>query len=432
MTRRIPPLRRHGRILFLLVAASGSPLSGQGAGAGAAAGQEEGAARTLERALAQEAQEREDELSSNLELRSSDGRLQVRFYGKVQNDWAFFSADRDVEEITGPFQDGTELRRARLGIKGSYEDWFKFKLSYDFGDGVAGVRDAYFEPREVPVVGSLRIGHFKEPVGLEARTSSSYLTFLERSVASALTPGRNVGLMAFDAVAHKRVTWAVGVFRATDSDAFGADEGGGKEFAATGRLTWLPWYGEKGRRLLHLGGSLSLRNPDQGRERFRARPEADLAPRIVDTGRFPADREWLAGLETALVLGPASVQAEYLQADVRVPEGGWQRMQGYYVQASLFLTGEYRPYSRNKGVFSRVQPMNSVGEGGLGALELAGRYSRLDLQDRVVFGGAVQNLTLGVSWYLTPRFHLQLNYVVSDLETYGNARIVEARIHFDW
>ena len=365
-------------------------------------------------------------------IRSEDDEYKLAVTGKLDNDWAFFSADRDVEAVAGPFEDGTEFRRARIGLKGQMSDFLRFRVNIDLADESAGFRDVYLEMRDLTPLGHLRIGQFREPFSIENRTSSSNITFMERSLPNELAPGRNAGIMSYNDFLDKRATYAVGVFRETDSKAFGVDEGSGKELGLTARLTTAPWYEDDGRRTLHFGGALSFRNPDEDQVRFRERPESNLAPRVVDTGLIPADRLLVGTADAAVVLGPASFQGEIAHAEVDQGAGPSPGFTGYSVQGSYFLTGEHRPYKRKTGNFGTVVPRSDVFDGGHGAWELATRFSSLDLSDSGVTGGEVRDLSFGVNWYLNPNARFQLNYVISDLETVGNARIVQFRFHLDW
>ncbi|RMH01253.1 MAG: hypothetical protein D6702_11905, partial [Planctomycetota bacterium] len=364
---------------------------------------------------------------------SPDGSFQLRFKGKLDNDWTFLSADPDVANLVGPFQSGTEFRRARVGLSGRLHEWLKFKATFDFSDGVSGFRDVYLEPRKVAGLDTMRFGHFKEPFGLENLTGSAAVTFLERGLPTALAPGRNMGAMVRDRMFGSRGTWAVGLFRATDASGIGTDTTGGLEFAATARATGLPWYEDHGRRLGHLGASFSLRNADNGQVRYREQPEADLAPKMVNTDWFAADSLALAMLEAAVVEERWSFQAEWGAARIQTPDRANPDFTALALQGSCFLTGEHRAYDREVGAFDEVAPASAFAGGrGAGAWEVAARFSRLDLNDGPIAGGELRDLTLGVNWYLDENVRLQLNYVIADLVTFGNARILEFRFHVHW
>ena len=124
-------------------------------------------------------------------------------------------------------ESGVEFRRARLYMSGTiYKNVF-FKAQYDFADGDARFKDVYVGVKKIPIIGHIKIGNFKEPFSLEELTSSKYITFMERSVAtSAFAPSRHHGVMAYNTVpgTDDRATWAVGMFR--NSDGYGRTRDG--------------------------------------------------------------------------------------------------------------------------------------------------------------------------------------------------------------
>ena len=275
----------------------------------------------------------------------------------------------------------------------------------------------------MPYVGNVRIGQFKEPFGLERLTSNNYTTFMERSLINTSNPRRSTGVMVFDNLLGGRMTWAVGVFRRADD--FG-DSTGGRDYNVTARLTGLPWYEDEGKKLLHLGVAFSHQNYEDDTIRFRQRPEAHLAPRLVDTGDFAAEYGDFIGAEAALVDGPFSLQGEFVHTFI---EGrnrwvGDPKFWAASIQASYFLTGEHRPYKTASGTFTRVRPLRNYGRnGGPGAWELAARYSYLTLNDHGVTGGRLSDITLGLNWYLNPSVRTMWNYVFADPSDGGDVSI---------
>jgi phosphate-selective porin OprO/OprP len=336
---------------------------------------------------------------------AAEGDVSVELFGRLQNDWAFNSSGPGME-------DGTEFRRARLGVKGTlYENVF-FKVQYDFAGGDADFMDTYLGFTDVVGEADVKVGHFKEPFSLEELTSSKYLTFLERSLPNALSPGRNTGVGISDASGD--VTWSLGMFRTSGSD--GDDVGGpSQEYSATARVTFTPVYADGGDEVLHLGLAYSDRSADDGVVSFATGPENHQAPDVVDTGDIIADGYGLLGLEGAWVHGPLSLQAELIQASVDAADGSEPEFVGHYFYAGWFVTdGDRRNYDRRSAAFGRVKPEANYGTEGNGALELTARLSALDLDGAGVPGGKLDDFTLGVNWYLNPNTRVMLNYVTGD------------------
>lgn len=353
----------------------------------------------------------------NFESRNREFKMKVG--GRIHNDWVFIASD-DAESVVGELQDEVEFRRARIAISGTLYDNTEFKAEYDFAnDGEANWKDVYLGLVEVhPWVGGIRIGHFKEPFGLEEMASSNQTTFLERNLANIFDPARNVGVMLHNAIlTDDRITYAVGVFRDTTDD-YGnfLDTHGG--YAVTGRVTGLPYYADKGRRLVHLGLDLSHRSNNEDSIRYSQRPEVHTTPRFVDTGTFKSDSVDLLGLEAAALFGPLSIQSEYKHAFVDSDAGNDPEFRGGYVQVAYVLTGEHRSYRNVTGAFDRVRPRRNLNlaDGGWGAWELAARYAHLDLDDGDIQGGVLEDLTLGLNWYLNPNTKILLNYIYAELD----------------
>ena len=356
---------------------------------------------------------------------SPDGSIALKFGGRIQNDWAWFSADDELEAVFGAFEEGTEFRRARLYFEGELYDRVELKAQYDFAGGDPELKDVYLGLVNLPAVGGFRVGHYKEPYSLDEQTSSKYLTFMERPlIVEAFSPGRNTGFMLHRG--EERFTWAVGLFR--DTDDFG-DAAGRDEVNVTGRVTGLPWYADDGGRLFHLGLAVSEREPAGDEIRFRSRPESHLAPRVVDTGTFGADGLTLASLEAAVVTGPFHVEGEYAQAAVDATGGADPDFDGFYVAGGWFVTGESRPY--DGGSFGRVKPRRALGAGP-GAWEVALRYSTLDLTDGGIDGGEVDDITLALNWYPYSNVRWMLNYVLSDRQDLGEVDAVQMRFQVDF
>jgi phosphate-selective porin OprO/OprP len=71
-------------------------------------------------------------------------------------------------------------------------------------------------------------------------------------------------------------------------------------------------------------------------------------------------------------------------------------------------------------------------EGHFGALEVAVRFSRLDLDDADVRGGRENNLTLGFSWYPLSNIRVATNAIWGHVSGDGDALIAQARVQVDF
>jgi phosphate-selective porin OprO/OprP len=110
-----------------------------------------------------------------------------------------------------------------------------------------------------------------------------------------------------------------------------------------------------------------------------------------------------------------------------------------YVEGSVVVTGEAHPYNIERAAWGRPHPDYpfSLAEGGIGAWEIAARYSTVDLNSNVVpgvsqsvtggiYGGKQQIGAVALDWYPNDwiRFMLQFRYVdVNKLNSAGKVQI---------
>ena len=103
--------------------------------------------------------------------------------GRLEVDAAMFDQNAASRAQVDEAENGVELRRARLGIKGEGFGVIDYVIEMDFAASKHAFRDVYLTIKELPYLQNVRIGHFKEPFGLEQLTSGNYTTFMERSLA---------------------------------------------------------------------------------------------------------------------------------------------------------------------------------------------------------------------------------------------------------
>lgn len=391
-------------------------------------------------------------------------RFVVRPFGRVHIDAGTFNHDGDLNRQIAPgdAKSGIDLRRARFGFEGEGFDTFFYRFDIDFAsfDNQTATRpiiiDSYIDTMNLPYLGNIRVGHFREPMSLDRLDSTNDLPFLERTtVVTALVPFRNMGVMTFNNTEDERATYAAGVFTegATQYGEQYADHAG---VAATGRVTWLPWWDElsDGRYYLHVGLSGSYRRTATQTKSFASTPEFTMHtglagggvnqfPNFVNTGTLPIDDFAVYGGEASLNLGSWAIQAEYygLSAHQTTVNSPNLFFHGWYVESMYWLTGESRNYNRKTGTHGAVTPHSNFFrvntdqgiETGWGGWELTSRLSSINLTDENVQGGSMYDVTLGVNWYYTVRSRVMFNYIHSFLDRralYGNADIFAVR--YQW
>ncbi len=141
----------------------------------------------------------------------------------------------------------------------------------------------------------------------------------------------------------------------------------------------------------------------------------------------------LVNLELVYVHGPFIAQAEYLIANVNSDVR--YNFNSYYSQVSYFLTGEYKKYKNSYAGFDRLIPTNNFGteeNKGIGAWEVALRYSNSDYNSKDVFGGEQSDITLGLNWYLNPATKITFNNIFVDVKKGGQASIFQVRLQVDF
>lgn len=319
-----------------------------------------------------------------------------------------------------------EIRRARLALKHeSKKGWeAEFEIDVDDENNEVSITDGYVRYTDWSLA-NITIGKMKEPFGLENTTGSKSINTAERSVVTeAFKPGRNYGLLLTRN--SERYTFDLGGFRTSE------DEDGLDGYALTTRVTYNPLLTETS--LIHLGFSGSQRDMQNNEHRINEPLEVDAASSIIESRRINADKIRQYSLEGATVLGRASLQAEWIEQEIEEqaeddiinPDTTYS---GYYVLASVFLTGETRAYK--KGSFSGTKPNSDSG-----AWELVARYSQIELDD-IDDNLQADTVLLGLNYYASGRIKLTLNVSESDVESpvedeNGKAKSAIFRVQYEF
>jgi phosphate-selective porin OprO/OprP len=360
------------------------------------------------------------------------GNLSLFLGGRLHLDAATFSDNEELNAAFGEPDPGVSVRRSFLELGGVYKQLdFNFWVNFYNGDfdedepDNFSFRNLFVGMNGVPAVGSVRVGYFKEPFGLEETTSSNDISFMERSLTDAFVERRNLGVMAQRRFTEeRRMTAALGVYRDANNN---LETGSG--YGVTGRVTGAPILAEDGRRVLHLGLSATYRDPGADGLSFSQKPESFQAQVLADTGTFAAEQDVRLGLELGAVRGSLSFQSEAIVARSQgVGGAGDPTFWSTYLMGSYVLTGEHRSYRDRVGAFGSVHPEGPFWNQGRGAVELVGRYSYLDLNSAGIDGGRLQDGTLGLNWYANRNMRVMVNYIAAYREGFDVEQIFQIRL----
>ena len=398
-----------------------------------------------------------------------NGRLQVdsqvnanqSISSPLANGGANFGSYASATGVPITLSDGMALRRARLGVEGTFFKNTIYKFEYDFtraGTGnstSSGVTDAYIG-YNLSKESVIKIGAFKEPFSLEEATSNRYLTFIQRNMAvDTFVDNLNTyklgigGAYATDRwmAATSLQTEAVGVSKSTNS-AVGGDTSnrnggtGDTSWEVNGRVAGTPWNESK-TKFLHVGAGGSYMQLNNNYKADGSYNNGSIAfangignnvdrTSILNTGTLTsgskntvgahvADHMTRFGAESAVVYGPFSAQTEYLRTDVSGRGYNDEALDGYYGYMTYFLTGESRNYKAKTASWDRIKPNRNFDmKGGLGAWEIATGYDYLNLNSGIIQGGRASTAKVGLNWYPNSHTRFMLNYIKAlDINTAG-------------
>lgn len=371
--------------------------------------------------------ERTNVFSENISVR---GRLGFR--GSF--DAAGYLSSQGQQEVDAD----AEVRSFRLYTTGEFGvlRTNHFKLDLGLAGGEFYLHDASLRWPQVPYAGNVTFGYFAVPQTIENIIPFGANAFMEAgSPGLAFSPGHRVGIQLDRAFLNERMTASLGFFSVGQKASLNFGDASDSLARPTLRLTGLLMDQPDQHRLLHLGGSASFVFSDSSDIRYQARPESHLAPILVGTGPLDARFAYVGGLEAIYQHGPFTLQSEIMGSALDADQNHifW----GGYVSAGWLLTGEQRSYDRALGAPGKSRPTSplSLKHHGWGALELALRYSYLDLNDGAVSGGRMNILMPGASWYWSEHVRWQFNYGfahVAEGPSPGNLHTFQSRLQLNY
>lgn len=399
----------------------------------------------------------------------ADAGWSFKVRGRLMLDTAYIASPGNLASRNLGFN--TRVRRARIGVEGTFPGDFGYKAEIDYANGAVGFGDVVlsWNPKKGPL--TLTVGNQESLDGMEQMSSSRWSSFIERAqVNDAFGNTRRLGLVAGYKSKDNLFRADVGLFSTHSIDA-SLDNNG---WIGAARVTYTPYVGPG---FVHIGlnyqhrefqnnnGATALSttsgSPSTGQlARYRARPflqTTDL--RFVDTGSFAAKGDDIFGVELYGVFKSLHVggEAQYVKvksydrgqiltgnnafcgptpcaANTQLIGGGDPSFWGGHFEIGYFLTGETRGYKN--GLWDRTKVLNPYGKGGMGAIQVIGRVDYLNLSSKKLQQGFSNNFTtgvatasnnftrggrqlgylLGVTWIPTDYVRFLLNYIHTDVK----------------
>jgi phosphate-selective porin OprO/OprP len=298
---------------------------------------------------------------------------------------------------------GAEFRRAYIGFDGTMPGGFGYRVEADLASSSVNLTDVYLNYKASKDI-TLTVGQHKPFWGLEEMTSDLFTSFMERAAfSSGFGFERRLGASA--AYLNKSLLVQGGVFADNVAD---LNNDKNNSYSFDGRVVFMPTIGDG---QLHIGGSVHFRdfNDQSGTTRYRARPFVHTTDAtLVDTGNITATGENSMGMELAYINGRIHATTENywitaLRPGLKNPTFG-----GGYVEVGYLLTDDKTAYKG--GVYDRIRPKNPVSAGGIGAIQVNGRFDWLDLNDAGVIGGRQEIAGASVLWIPMDYVRFILNY----------------------
>ncbi len=348
---------------------------------------------------------------------SADSNFVASLHALLQVDSRTFIADHGING-----NDGFLIRRARPIFSGTVFRDFDFNFTPDFGGSTVQIQDAFLNYHYNNAV-QVQTGKFKSLVGLEQLQPDQYTLFNERSIATDLTPNRDIGAELHGDLFGGGLSYVAGIFDgASDNNGttFNADTDDGKAFA--GRLFAQPFKSSSVTALTGFGvgvggsyeyvshGSGNGLNPSfltDGQQKFFTYG----ATTVADGTR------WRVSPQTYYYYGPLSLMGEYVVEHQRLALGTAAanpfQNNAWEVTSGWVLTGEDASYN---GITPR-HPFNLHG-GGWGAWQIAARYAQLNVDDSIFNDGlaakgsatSANAWSVGLNWYLNRNVRFNLSY----------------------
>ncbi|MDF1877473.1 hypothetical protein JHD47_06550 [Sulfurimonas sp. SAG-AH-194-L11] len=358
-------------------------------------------------------------------------KYEYKFGAQISYDIAY------VNEADQSYLD-SDFRRIRIYNKGSFlNKKLLYELEYSFTGG-SQFKDNYigYQSHSKMIDADYRVkaGNIMVPFSLERYTSSKNNMFMERALTEAYAQGRQLGV---EVLVHKKFDKLNSANMFVSAFTSSIDERLDEEIIKNGyslRVT----YAHKWRKnhLLSVGTAYFFQNINGDKVGLNETAESHLMrDKYISASIKNANTLTKNNLELLYINDNYSLQAEYTQVGVdainksTIGEITSYMFNGYYLEGSYFILGKGRRY-RSSASRMKKPKLNRDG-----AVELALRYSYINLNDKDEDNNGEQaDYSFGVNYYINDEMKLMFNYIIAEptqTKLYnGRLHILQTRMLF--
>ena len=358
---------------------------------------------------------------SMFRIAAEDGSWEVALRGRIQSDFRALAEHR-----RGAFDDGFQIRRARIEVRAKLFERVTFDLGMEFGrTSDADLRNAYVSLKLHEGL-RIRVGQMLLPYSDERLTSSKFLLHPERAMLVANLVGpRDIGALLHGSLFASRIYYSLGVFNGNGQNVkVDADD----DLDGALRVEFRP-LGDEHLRLsgnyIYTPSDRSQTGPSDlktvGNELSTVVDYASTNRRLGRRHRAGGGlRAWWGSWQVV-----AEVNADY-QEEVRAAGGAEVNVltYGWFLGGSFVLTGEELKLRHDGHYVEPERPFfdPKTKEVGPGAFELALRYEQVILEREVFRKGLatgtdrIRAATLSGHWYPWGQVRVTLSYTYTRLD----------------
>jgi phosphate-selective porin OprO/OprP len=395
-------------------------------------------------------------------IATADGRASLAIGGFTQLDMGGYFQHVNQNTQFPHLNNGVNLRRGRLYFIGTFDD-FRFNITPDFGDrpdGAPTLFEANFNYIGIKPV-TFTVGYVHPFVALDDATFPGNTLFLERpsivNIERSVAAGIQRASLGANAATEDYFASAY-----LTGPLFGAQRPtllNGEQVGLVGRLATRPYHDEDWNFHAEFSGQMAFHPnvnasgmPGVSRTTLTLADEPELEidfNPLVSTGPLSARSANAYGGALGVSWHNFLLAGEYYQISLnqsKLPGVPSPRLgfNGGYVDAGWVITGESIPYDIARAAWARpkVDHPFSLTDGGIGAWELAARYSTVDLNSDVVpgvpqsvtggvYGGQQQIVSLALSWYPNDWLRFMLQFEHGDVNKLNSAGSVQIGQRFE-